>query len=134
MNRQDAVEQYEKALKEGMREYRECIQKKVSPSPIVLDDILEPEAAETSINVGLVDIPIDRIVGVKNAGRISAFTPTFRGSACVQTTWARKVSIRPLSALSIWAISMYRKAISVSAFCGILARPEFPVRSSVFSR
>ena len=78
MNRQDAVEQYEKALKEGMREYRECIQKKVSPSPIVLDDILEPEAAETSINVGLVDIPIDRIVGVKNAGRISAFTPTFR--------------------------------------------------------
>lgn len=90
MNRQDAVEQYEKALKEGMREYRECIQKKVSPSPIVLDDILEPEAAETSINVGLVDIPIDRIVGVKNAGRISAFTPTFRPLMELETEFASK--------------------------------------------
>ena len=42
MNRQDAVEQYEKALKEGMREYRECVQKKLEPNPVVLDDILDP--------------------------------------------------------------------------------------------
>ena len=90
MNRQEAVEEYEKALKEGQREYRECVQKKVDPNPIVLDDILDPEAAETSISVGLVDIPIDRIVGVKNAGRVSAFTRSFRPLMDPETEFASK--------------------------------------------
>ena len=76
MYRQEAAEEYEKAVKEGQREYRECVLKKLEPHPIVLDDILDAEAAETSISVGLVDIPLDRIVGAKNAGRVSAFTPS----------------------------------------------------------
>ena len=90
MNRQEAVEEYEKALKEGQKEYRECVQKKVDPNPIVLDDILDPEAAETSVSVGLVDIPINRIVGVKNAGRVSAFTRSFRPLMEPETEFASK--------------------------------------------
>ena len=90
MSRQEAVEQYEKALKEGMREYRECVLRKLEPNPIVLDDILDPDAAETSINVGLVNIPISRIIGTKNAGRVSAFTPTFRPLMDPETEFASK--------------------------------------------
>ena len=90
MNRQEALEEYEKALKEGLREYRECVQKKINPNPIVLDDILDPEVAETSINVGLVNIPLNRIVGVKNAGRVSAFTPSFRPLMDAETEFGSK--------------------------------------------
>ena len=90
MNRQNAVEEYEKALKEGLREYRECVQKKLDPNPVVLDDILMPEEIENSINVGLVNIPINRIVGIKNAGRVSAFTPSFRPLMELETEFASK--------------------------------------------
>ena len=90
MNRQNAVEEYEKALKEGLREYRECVQKKLDPNPVVLDDILMPEEIENSINVGLVNIPINRIVGIKNAGRVSAFAPSFRPLMELETEFASK--------------------------------------------
>ena len=89
MNRTDAVEEYAKALKEGQREYRECILRKIDPNPVVLDDILEKDTNET-VNVGLVEIPINRIVGTKSAGRVSAFTPSFRPLLDEETEFANK--------------------------------------------
>ena len=44
------------------------------PHPAVLDEILPELATESVYNVGLVDIPTERIVGTKTAGRITAFT------------------------------------------------------------
>ena len=44
----------------------------------MLDDILGQDSGEICINVGLVDVPIRRIIGTKSAGRVTAFTPTFR--------------------------------------------------------
>lgn len=90
MLRTEATEQYAKALKEGQREYRECLLKKREPNPVVLDDILDPDAAETSIDVGLVNIPIQRIIGTKNAGRVTAFTPSFRPLLDEETEFAIK--------------------------------------------
>lgn len=78
MNRKEAAEEYAKALKEGQKEYKECLQKKVSANPVVLDEILDPDSSATCIQIGLVEIPIKRIIGTKTAGRISAFTPSFR--------------------------------------------------------
>jgi len=78
MSRKEAVEEYAKALKEGQKEYRECLQKKLEPNPVVLDDILDPDVAENAVSVGLVNIPIKRIIGTKTAGRVTAFTPSFR--------------------------------------------------------
>ena len=43
MNRQEAVEEYAKALKEGQKEYKECNQKGIAPNPAVLDEILEAD-------------------------------------------------------------------------------------------
>lgn len=90
MNRQEAVEEYAKALKEGQREYKECVHKKLEPNPLVLDDILDQDAAETCVDVGLVNIPINRIVGTKSAGRVSAFTPTFRPLMDPESEFAAK--------------------------------------------
>ena len=36
----EETEEYEKALKEGRREYRECIIRRIDPNPLVLDDML----------------------------------------------------------------------------------------------
>ena len=78
MSRMEAMEEYEKALKEAQKEYKECQQKQLPTNPAVLDEILDLDPGENCVNVGLVNIPVKRIVGTKTAGRISAFTPSFR--------------------------------------------------------
>ena len=90
MNRKEAVEEYAKALKEGQKEYKECLQRGIDPNPAVLDDILQADAGENCVNVGLVEVPIPRIVGTKSAGRISAFTPSFRPLLEQETEFASK--------------------------------------------
>lgn len=90
MNRQAAVEEYAKALKEGQKEYKECNQKGIAANPAVLDEILEPDPGEICVDVGLVDVPVQRIVGTKSAGRISAFTPSFRPLLDPETEFAFK--------------------------------------------
>lgn len=86
----EATEVYEKALKEGQREYRECILKKIDPNPLVLDDILDPAVSENAVDVGQVNVPLQRIVGTKTAGRVTAFTPSFRPLMDPESEFGRK--------------------------------------------
>ena len=86
----EAAEEYAKALKEGQREHRECLLKRIDPNPLVLDDILDPDVSENWLDVGLVNIPIHRIVGTKTAGRITAFTRHFRPLLEPETEFGRK--------------------------------------------
>ena len=90
MSRKEAVEEYAKALKEGQKEHKECMQKGIAPNPAVLDEILEQEALDGCVSVGLVNIPIHRIVGTKTAGRVTAFTPSFRPLLEPDTEFAAK--------------------------------------------
>ena len=78
MNSQVALDEYAQALRLGQKEYRELLMAGKEPHPAVLDEILPELATESVYNVGLVDIPTERIVGTKTAGRITAFTATFR--------------------------------------------------------
>ena len=78
MSVQSATEEYALALRQGQKEYRELLMTNRSPHPAVLDDILPEGSAETVVDVGLVEIPAERIVGTKSAGRITAFTASFR--------------------------------------------------------
>ncbi len=78
MRRQEALEEYNKALKEGQREQKDCLAKKLPPHPAVLDTLLQGSTFSNAVTVGLVEIPMSRIVGTKSAGRITAFTPSFR--------------------------------------------------------
>ena len=90
MSRKEATEEYAKALKEGQKEYKECIQKAVDPNPAVLDELLPADVADNCVKIGLVNIPVKRIVGTKSAGRVSAFTPTFRPLLEADTEFATK--------------------------------------------
>ncbi len=77
MSRLEAKEEYIRALRAGQKEAKELLAAGKNPNPAVLDQILPLNGQETYQEVGLLDIPIDQIVGTKSAGRISAFSAGF---------------------------------------------------------
>ena len=77
MIRTEAIDEYRKALKAGQREYKELVAAGKEPYPAVLDELLPECITHPTQLVGLIEIPTDRIVGTKSAGRISAFTAGF---------------------------------------------------------
>ena len=76
MSRQEANEQYAKALKAGQKHYRDCVIRGRYPYPQVLDEILDDSMAAGRVDMGLISIPTEGIVGTKAAGRTSAFAAT----------------------------------------------------------
>ena len=78
MNIQLALEEYGQALRKGQKEYRELIMEGKPAHPAVLDDLLPENNDYSAVDLGLMEIPAERIVGVKSAGRITAFTASFR--------------------------------------------------------
>ena len=77
MSTEAALDEYYLALRQGQKEYRELMMAGKEPHPAVLDEILPELSTETVLSIGLVDIPAERIVGTKTAGRITAFTASF---------------------------------------------------------
>ncbi len=75
MYSQLAKEEYEKALRLGQKAYKAALAEGKPPHPAVLDEVLSGK--ETVREVGLAEIPIDQIVGMKSAGRVTAFSPEF---------------------------------------------------------
>ena len=69
--------EYKKALSLGLKEFRACNAKGVFPYLPVLDDILENAETCGEVSLGLVDIPVELIVGTKSAGRKRAFSRSF---------------------------------------------------------
>ena len=74
----EAAEQYAQALKKGQKEYKDRVAAGKNPNPLVLDEVRQENPSDIVQDVGLVEIPANRIVGTKSAGRISAFTAEFR--------------------------------------------------------
>ncbi len=72
-----AYEEYAQALRQGQKEYRELLMAGRSPYPAVLDELLPDGVGESVVDLGVVEIPAERIVGVKSAGRITAFSANF---------------------------------------------------------
>ena len=77
MDFQMAKEEYAEALARGKKEIRDLTLAKKPTHPAVLDEIREEDAADVVQELGLVEIPSERIIGVKSSGRVAAFTPTF---------------------------------------------------------
>ena len=77
MHKQEATESYKAALKQAQKEFKERQALGLNPYPEVLDDILEDTTTDSSIYIGLVEIPAERIVGVRSSGRVSAFSAGF---------------------------------------------------------
>ena len=76
--KQAAIEEYGHALRKGLRESREISAAGGRAHPLVLDEILPENYPGAVVDVGLLEIPAERIVGTRTAGRITAFSPSFR--------------------------------------------------------
>ncbi len=72
-----SVEDYKKALKMGRKDYQARMARGLKPTLEVLDSILPPNDTLRQVSLGLVQIPIDQIVGTRYEGRSSAFSGSF---------------------------------------------------------
>ena len=72
-----AINDYSAALKKGKRSYQLALAKGAYPYLPALDDILSYTEVTASVNLGLMDIPLSKIVGTKTAGRTNAFAGNF---------------------------------------------------------
>ena len=86
----EAREEYLKARRMGLKEIKELGLQGKKTEPAVLDMILGENVAVTAQEIGVVNIPIERIVGTKTAGRIGAFSPGFMPVLGVETEFAQK--------------------------------------------
>ena len=76
-NRYEAAEQYGKALKSGQKSSREAVLRGRYPYPQVLDDILDDSMLAGRVELGVLEIPTEQIVGTKTKGRRLAFADNF---------------------------------------------------------
>lgn len=90
MGRQEAMEQYTKALKLGQKNYRERVVRGKYPYPQVLDEVLDEAMVTGWVELGVIEIPMEQIVGTKTAGRRSAFASNFMPLLEVDTEFAYK--------------------------------------------
>lgn len=72
-----ALKDYNKAYKAGRKEYETRLLNGKKPTLEVLDDILPDNETLATEELGLVQIPIDQIVGTRFGGRSNAFAGNF---------------------------------------------------------
>ena len=77
MSRQEAVDQYRRALKAGQKCYRDCVRAGKYPYVQVLEPLLQGAMIAGRVDLGVLEIPIGQIAGVNTAGRQTAFAPNF---------------------------------------------------------
>lgn len=70
-------QEYTEALKLGKKEYKSCVSQGRFPYLPVLDDILSREEVRTEQNMGLIQIPLDFVVGTSTMGRTYSFAANF---------------------------------------------------------
>ena len=72
-----ALYDYMGAVKRGRRQYQESINKGEYPYLPVLDNILSYTKIVSEVSLGLMDIPLSKIIGTKTEGRTNAFAGNF---------------------------------------------------------
>ena len=85
-----SIIEYEKALKLGEKSYHSSTAKGEYPYLPALDQFLKNDEIQTEIPLGLMDIPLDQIVGTKTVGRQTAFAPNFMPLMAPKTEFAMK--------------------------------------------
>ncbi|MBE7004852.1 MAG: BMP family ABC transporter substrate-binding protein, partial [Ruminococcaceae bacterium] len=90
MIRQEAMDHYQEALKAGRRTYKECVLYGDYPYPQVLDEILDDALNAGQVDLGVLEIPSERVVGTKSRGRSNAFAADFMPLLDKDTEFAAK--------------------------------------------
>lgn len=86
----DGMVQYEEALKGGKKYYKSCVHNGTYPYLTVLDEIVESSQIVASVDIGVIDIPTELIVGTKTSGRHTAFAGDFMPLMPLDTEFAHK--------------------------------------------
>ena len=73
----ESAEHYQQALKAGRKMHRQCLQRGTYPYLQVLDEILPEYMTAGQEELGIIEIPVDKIVGTKTRGRSDAFASNF---------------------------------------------------------
>lgn len=81
---------YERVHKLGMKDFRAKTSKGLYPYLQVLDEILSYTKVSREVSLGLVDIPMNQIVGTKTAGRTNAFASNYMPLLPVESEFAAK--------------------------------------------
>ncbi len=84
------AEYYKDALRLGQKEYKAALLREESGTLPALDDILSGVKTAGTVDLGLVQIPADRIAGTKSPGRVAAFAPNFMPILEENTEFAQK--------------------------------------------
>ncbi len=84
------AEYYKDAQRLGQKEYKLAVSKGESGTLPALDDILSGVRTAGAVDLGLVQIPSDRIAGTKSPGRVAAFAPNFMPILEENTEFAQK--------------------------------------------
>ena len=86
----EAREEYVKARRLASKEVRELRLQGKTKELAVLDNILGDSFTRPIVELGVINIPIERIKGTKTAGRITAFSPGFLPLLDPETEFAQK--------------------------------------------
>ena len=106
MSSAEALQYYLAALKQGQREYKNCVHRGLAPNI----QALGPDKLQLSqVNLGVMDVPIYLVVGSTEEAR-SRNLPR-NGSTCAPPSSARAYTT-PSSATSTWAGSTSRRETS----------------------
>ncbi len=90
MSRAETSAQYNKALRQGHKTCNERVLRGEYPYLQILDEILDDSMAAGHVDVGVIEIPMDQIVGTKTEGRRSAFAADFMPLLPANTEFALK--------------------------------------------
>lgn len=90
MNLAAGLSQYQLALKQGQKTYRDCVHTGRNPYLPVLDEFLSRDMIAGYINIGTIEIPTEYIIGTKTIGRKDTFAADFMPLMPYNTEFARK--------------------------------------------
>ena len=77
LKRSDIVDHYSKARREGLRVYQAAIQANTDPYLPVLEEKVPNLASLSHLSLGIMPVPLDRVVGSVSRGRSYAFAEGF---------------------------------------------------------
>ncbi len=72
-----ALYDYIGALRQGRKQYQNAVSKGEYPYLPVLDEILANTEIASEVSLGVIDVPLEKIVGTKTQGRTQAFAANF---------------------------------------------------------
>lgn len=132
-----ALAEYVKAYKLGKKEYQARILQEQNPTLPVLDEILPTRGTFSEVPLGLVQIPMDQIVGTKTEGRSNAFAANFMPILKENTEFAHKWAalstshenegirepIKAYEYMNRFYIEEGNKRVSVMKYYGVVSVP-----------